>query len=429
MKKLLHFACLLLLTFAGCKKDSQTQTPEPAKGSISGMLQVPGSMSSITASATINGQPVNYTTKADASGSFKFSGLPAGVYSIDFVPGGALIASSVTATIYAGQNIDLGTIYTYVGSGKITGTFSPAGLTTGIFISYTTSDGTVRSMLSNALTTSGTIQANLPPGTYTITFSDVWGYITPPAQTIKVSNGQTTDLGAIVFEKAKTGSISGTVIPANASSSITIARLGAILTALGPVQTFTINADAAGHFRLGDLDGAYYYDISVNPAAGSSLNAPVKIRIFLPSGQDMDLGNLELTSSPALPQLSYFRDNQTVSIPLVTADLVSRQLTIAQPRDIHGAYFGLTLNNVTAPGDYICNGTTGSSITLATDSHSDYPLNWESNSAGGSGLIKVTAFDPVHQTISGTFTATLAFGGNITNITSGAFVNVHYSKR
>ena len=428
-EKLLLFAMILAASFSACKKDQKNQGIEPAKGSISGVINPAGAVTGITASVPINGQPVTYHATADASGNYKFDGLAAGAYTIAFLPAANYVGSSRQITVTAGQHTDMGNITFSIGQGSISGTLSPAGLLTGLFMTYTSGGYTMKSLLANSLNSSGVMKADhLAAGTYTVSFEDVMGYITPAAQTIRVNAGQKTSRSTVTFEKAKPGSISGTVSPAGAAASITIAHLVPFVSGLIPDQTFSATPDGSGHFSLTRLDANYYYDITVNPVAGGTLKAPNKILVFLPTGQAIDLGVLALTAMLPPSPLSYAVNAAPFDIPLVFASKQGGSLTIVQPVATVGNILTLVIGNVTGVGDYTCNSSTGSAITLQTNSTSDIPPQWQSNAAGGDGLLKVTALDPVHQTISGTFTATVVFGANTKKFTNGAFVNVHFSK-
>lgn len=429
MKKLLLFVLIITAGLSGCKKDQPTTSPDPLKGSICGVISPADAVTGISASATINGQLVTYNIAADASGTYKFDGLTAGVYTITFLPAANYVGSSQQVTVATGQNTDVGKLTFSTGQGSISGTLSPAGLLTGLFITYTSGGYTIKSMLSNSLSSSGAIHMDpLSAGTYTVSFSDVMGYITPAAQTIQVKAGQTTSLGTVTFQKAKPGSISGTVFPANTAADITIARLVPFVSGLIPDQTFSAMPGGNGHFSQTSLEANYYYDITVNPVAGSTLKAPNKIRVFLPTGQAIDLGTLTLTAMPPPSPLSYAVNAAQFDIPLAFATNKGGSLTLVQPVTTGGNILTLVIGNVTGVGDYACNSSTGSAITLQTNSTSNMPPQWQSNAAGGDGLIKVTAFDPIHQTITGTFTATVIFGTNTQKITNGTFTNVYYSK-
>jgi hypothetical protein len=427
MRKLILLLLIVTAGLSGCKKNQVQPELLPAKGSISGVIQPAGAATGISASVVHNGLITTYQATIDAAGVFKFTGLEADVYVVNFLTTSSFAASSSSVTVLAGQNTDMGNITFSPAQGSITGTVSPVGVATGLYISYTVSGSTIKSLLSSAINAACAIQANLQPGTYTISFGDVPGYVTPPGQTITVSAGKATDLGTVTFLKAKPASISGSVTPAGAATSITISRLAFVFAAAIPAQTYTVTTDGSGHFSAAGLDAAYYYDITVNPVSAGGLVAPNKIRIFLPGGQDVDLGSLELTATAPPVQLAYSDNGTPVSIPLVTSSAAAGQLSITQPVSMNGAYFGLVINQMNGTGDYPCNGTMGSRIILRT-AYSGDPIDWQSNAVGGDGLIRITAFDPVHQTVSGTFTATLAYGANVKKITNGAFVNVHYSK-
>ncbi|MXV16640.1 carboxypeptidase-like regulatory domain-containing protein [Hufsiella ginkgonis] len=430
MKKLLLILLILSVGLSSCKKSRDKIQPLAAKGSISGVVRPSVSVTGVTASATINGQPVTYNTTIEASGAFKFPEVTEGVYMINFLPTPGYAVSSRSVTVTAGQNTDMGNINFSLAAGGISGTFSPAGLATSMIITYT-SGSTYTSTFWNSVNSSGVIKAEyLQVGTYIVSFSDVPGYVTPTSQTITVTNGQTTDLGTIIFQKASAASISGTVTPASAAASITVSRMRFLFNGALPAQTYTATPDGSGHFTVAGLDAAYYYDIAVTPVAGNGLNAPNKIRIFLPSGQDVDLGSLEQTTIPPPYPLSYNQDGALINTTLITGSYAAGKLTLTQAATISGNSNNITLvlNKVTGAGDYPCNGTTGSRITLQTTYSSSDPLDWESNAPGGDGLIKITAFDQIHQTVSGTFTANLARGAIVKKITNGTFVNLHYSK-
>lgn len=428
MKKLLTLLLITCAVWSGCKKSPVQTDPEPARASIYGTFRPVDALTGITASATINGQPVTLQAKTYAYGGFNLEGLVAGTYMISFLTSAAYVPFSTTVTLSPGQALNLGDVLVSPAQGAISGTVSPAGLPTSLTVGYHVGGAISSTSSSNSISSSGAFYAgHLTVGTYTISFSDVPGYVTPPGQTISVVNGQTTDLGNVTFQKAQPASISGTVTPAGAAASVTVSRLAFLYTAAIPAQTFTATPDANGHFSVTGLDAAYTYDITVNPAPGSTLNAPNKIRLFLPSGQATDLGNLELTATPASAPISYDQGSTSVIVPTVTASYANGKLTISQFPALSGSNISLVINNLNGTGDYACSTASGSRITLITRRNPD-PINWESNGSGGDGLIRVTAFDPVHQTLSGTFSATLVNNPGTIRLTNGAFNHIHYSK-
>lgn len=436
MKKL-AFLLLCLLNLYGCqknsnivpdasvKKDTLSQPGNSAPstgntGSFSGTLSPAGAATSISVMAFVNNQSVSLQTTPDANGKFKFEELAAGSYTLYFTPAlGYTAPSSKTVTVTNGQNTDAGIISfaAPVASGTITGTVSQPKVITGIVAISAANIYTRYYTLADAATGKFTFP-NLPVGTYFIQYvaSPFADYFVPTTTGVIVLEKQNTDVGTITVSRSVPGSISGKVTPAGAAASV-------IAVSESTGAKYTASPDASGLFRISNLPYDKYF-VTASPASGTSLYAPYRKPISVSNGQDVVMADIGFTATaPAYP-VSFQLDgvNYQTASGLIDSYYYDAKLGINS--DLGDYRIIITLANVNGIGDYACNKTSGSVITLSrktTQTVIGQIYSWSSSGAG-SGTVRVNHIDPVAKMISGTFSATLMAGANSTKtITNGTF--------
>lgn len=448
MKKFLLILFLLNAFLFSCKKekDSNTTTPtgsgtgttattsngtNTTTGSISGSCSPAGAATGITATVVVNGQMVTYNATPDNNGGFEFKDLPQGSYVISFAPASGYTITNRSVGVMAGKNVDMGSVSITLTPGSLSGTISPAGAASQIRI---TDDNTHVAFYITPDSKTGIFKSNilLSVGTYTLSATPALGYIAPTSKSITVTTGQNTDAGTIIFTQMPRGIISGTLSPASSVSNVLATLNGSVWL------QYKATADANGHFQILDVIPGTY-SIAVLPVAVNGFYAPNSKIITVSGAQDTKLGQINLTSTPPPYPASATIDGTALNAThLLQTAYTSSKITMSA--SLGGFTLNMVLNGVTGPGDYSCNSTSNSTMTLtkvtvSTKLQVDWLTTvssqaWRSDLSTSGMTVKVTSIDPVTQTITGTFSGTLNPAGNtsgVKTITNGNFV-IPYTK-
>ncbi len=205
------------------------------------------------ATVTCGGCPVT-SASTDSSGDYIFNSVPNGSsYSLTFAASGfaTQTISNVTVTGPAAttESIALNE------DGGISGTVTDAQtslpvqgvtVTCGAGCSATSTDSFGDYFFDN-----------VPPGTYSLTFSDS-GYVTQTVPAVVVASGNTTLVGSVAL--TEDGEITGTVADQQTAVPIT----GATVTCGGGCPTTTATTDTSGTFAFTDVPNGASYSITVS---------------------------------------------------------------------------------------------------------------------------------------------------------------------
>ena len=188
-----------LTTEVGTVSLTPTPPPPPTTGSISGMVAPAGVPTTVSASGAL-GMVAQVSVGAD--GSFTLGGLPTGSYDVQFQPGAGYQMSTLGGVaVAAGQSTNVGTVQLVPvpppppppQPGSITGTLSPPGVPTTVFVMQ----GTVTVAQVNA-NLDGTFSiGGLAAGTYTVIIHPQVDFTATPLSGVVVNSGATTNLGTI----------------------------------------------------------------------------------------------------------------------------------------------------------------------------------------------------------------------------------------
>lgn len=135
-------------------------------------------------------------------------------------------------------------------TGALEGTVSPAGAVT--TVTATAPGGLTFPATPNA-TTGVFSLANLAPGSYSLSFAPATGYVAPAVRTVAVVAGQTAAVGTVAVVAITTGSIEGTISPANAILTVTATGAGGLTFSATPnasTGTFSFANLAFGPYTL-----------------------------------------------------------------------------------------------------------------------------------------------------------------------------------
>jgi protocatechuate 3,4-dioxygenase beta subunit len=234
---------------SGAVNDSQA-TPQPISGASVHYAGTGGT----TGSGTMG---------TDLSGSYTFSGVPPGTYSVTASATGftspAADPITVTAGVTATANFTMSA--TSGISGTVTDSETPAQAVSGATVAYTGTGGTTGSG-STTTGAGGTYSfSGVPPGTYSVTATET-GFTSPAAQPVTVTAGVIKS--GVDFTLNATSGISGTVtdgtLPigsatvsysgtggSNGSGSIGTAVDGTYALSGVPPGTYTVTASAAAY--------------------------------------------------------------------------------------------------------------------------------------------------------------------------------------
>ncbi|RZM25453.1 MAG: carboxypeptidase regulatory-like domain-containing protein, partial [Pedobacter sp.] len=264
-------------------------------GSIGGLIRPAGVVSSVSTTAIVNGQTVTYKAAVDAQGAFKFTNLFPGYYVLRYTLTGDYELPDVPEIkVVTGELTDVGTLHFPVSNttGGITGTIDRPSLVTGL-VAIRMANIYIRHYGFVDEETGRFLINKLPPGDYMISYvtKSYGSYYAPGISNVVVKAGQTTDVGLKNIQDVVLGSISGTISPAGSVSGMT-----ATSDATG--RNYKVVPDASGNFKLSGLAYGKYF-VSATPAAGSNLFAPYRKPVSIGNGQDLDMGNIELTTTAA----------------------------------------------------------------------------------------------------------------------------------
>jgi probable HAF family extracellular repeat protein len=172
-----------------------------ATGSLQVTITPPGAITAGAMWELNGGTPL-------ASGTI-VSGLSPGTYTVTFTDAsGYTTPGSQTVTIVAGATTPATGVYVaVVSSGAIQVTLSPVGAVTA---------GAMWQLNGGTPQSTGTILGGLAPGTYTVSFTAVAGYVTPGNQSVTVTSGVTSLVTGVYTPVVSAGSLKVTIVPAGA---------------------------------------------------------------------------------------------------------------------------------------------------------------------------------------------------------------------
>ena len=182
------------------------------------------------------------TVAADAAGSYSFSGLANGSYTVTPSKSGfTFTPASQTVTLIDGNVLAVNfTAQPVIITGVITPAASGAGTTvtlTGAATATATAD-----------TAGGFTFSALPNGTYAVTPTKSGTTFTPASRSVVISGG--VSVSAVDFTANVTFSVSGTVNPAASASGTTLALSGGGTVTANASGTYTFTAVANGSYTV-----------------------------------------------------------------------------------------------------------------------------------------------------------------------------------
>jgi hypothetical protein len=443
MKRCIYFLLILTGYLCSCgKKESgvvpntapttpTASIPEATTGGLKGMISPVGAVVDITVGIAVDGKFVVTTIKPGADGSFAFKGLPKGSGGLTFSPAvGYAAPAGISVSVIGGKDTDLGTVNIPLTPGSLSGTVSPAGAASHLTIKNTNSSASSIDILVDTKT--GSFKSdNIPVGTYTLSGTANFGYAIPPIQTVTITTAHNTEVGTIQVNPSVRGSISGSISPAGSVANVTATYVGY------PATTYRVIPDASGAFKIADVIAGMYF-VSVQPISGSTLYAPNGKALMVNESRDSNTGSIVLMATPPPFTISAVMDGSTYHNNSASATYMPDQQRMTINGSINGGSFTLNIDQISAPGEYLCSSTTGSSITFTTVTESNPAIwdsqlvinSWSTKSTTGTGVIKITAINEVNKTISGTFSGTLnavsGRAGGQKTVTDGVLTNVPY---
>ena len=212
-----------------CKK---TKNPEPGTtsataattamtGTLIGTISPANAVTSISVYTADN---TSLPVKRDANGKFKFTGLAARNYFFSYtVAGDYNPPVPAMLAVTAGQTLDAGTLTFSPAVAAIYGTIGPIGAASSVTATNTSTKATF-SVTPDG--TSGNFNfKNLAPGSYTLSVKAVAPAKAPADTTLLLTKNATISLSPIILQTpGVTGTISGTVSPAESVNYVTIAN-------------------------------------------------------------------------------------------------------------------------------------------------------------------------------------------------------------
>lgn len=293
MKRLKYFALAALVAFAAC--DEGNEVVAPATGSISGVVTVDGSALAGVTVTLSSGQ----TATTDASGSYVFSDVDVGAYTVTIsgMPSDAAFGTTSQAAVIttAGQVVTLNFQGSFITTSAISATVSVPGVGG---LSGATVAISGPSTASQVTPASGTVTfSGLRAGSYTVTATlssgDAALYdLDNPSVNVDLD---VDELEAVAFTATpKTiSSISGRMyideatknnqFDAGNEDNLTIADVDVIIEGVSVGVFDTIQTDANGEFQLTGLPAANYrITLDTSPFNGAvALGTPNDIVITL----------------------------------------------------------------------------------------------------------------------------------------------------
>ena len=398
-------------------------------GSIGGIINPAGAVSSVSTTAVVDGQTVTYKATVNAQGAFKFTNLFPGFYVLRYtLTGDYDLPDLPEVKVVRGEQTDVGTLRFPVSqiTGGITGTIDRPSLVTGL-AAISMANIYMRHYGFVDEATGRFLINKLPPGDYLINYvtksSD--SYYAPGTSNVVVKAGQTTDVGLKSIKDVVLGSISGTVSPVGSVS-------GMIATSDATGKRYAAVPDAGGDFRISGLPYGRYF-VSATPVAGSGLFAPFRKPVSLGNGQELDMGNILLTTTVPPYPVAFEANGTAYKTANGDIDAYYTSSTFGLNSAVEGFRLIIMLKGINGIGEYVCNATTGSSMSfteIRKNTRPDAPItfggSWSTSFPGSAATVKITAIDPVAKMVSGTFTAKLFAGVSVKNIDNGVFHVPYY---
>lgn len=317
------------------------------------------------------------------------------------------------------HTIDTAGDYLLVVKGVITGTILPAAGVEEIKLSSQTA-GKAMATLKPDLT--GYFRfTNLVPGKYTVSIHTVPGYLQPADIPVILGADGDVSVGAIQLEPLIYGTVSGTIVPAQAVTAMRVVSLSGYNT----VATMVTDPNS-GVFQSHNLAVGSYQLLFT---AAQGYIAPPARTFTIVSGQNTDLGAIQFTAIEITSSISckvngvptnflVSNGSKTTIVTTYESSRLSVNATIKEASATGTAaakgrvrQLIWKLENVTGPGTYTCNETTAG----AEMSYIDYryisfnPVRPPTHSSkqGQSATIIITAINPGTRTITGSFFADL----------------------
>jgi hypothetical protein len=334
-------------SFAGLTNGSYTVTP-----SKSGFSYSPGNRSVTISSAnvtSVNFSTITYsvsgtisgaggkaatvsltgattaTATADASGSYSFSGLTNGSYTVTPSKTGFTFTPASQATTISNANVpgvNFSTV-TYSISGKVTGAGGSAATVTlsGAAAATVTADGSGKYTF-----------AGLTNGSYTVTPSKSGFSYSPGSRSVTLNSSNVTGVNFSTVTYSISGTISGT---GGNSASVT----------LSGTASATATADAFGNYIFANLVNGSY---TVTPSNPGYVFTPASLPVLV-SGADVAAVNFASTAQLAIDQaVSTDRGSAGAAItsPAFTTNSANELLLAFISTDANSA--GITVTSVTS---------------------------------------------------------------------------------
>jgi len=237
--------------------------------SASGSITPAASGSGATLTLTLGG-PTLGTVTANASGSYTFSGLPNGSYTVTPSKTGYTFNPTSAPAVVNNGNVTVATfaataVPTYTASGSITPGATASGATVtlslgGITVTTTTADASGNYSFTG-----------LSNGSYTVTPTKTGYSFTPTSAPATINNANVT-VAAFTITAVPTYSISGSITPAASGTGTTVT-----LT-LGASTIATATADVSGNYSFtGVVAGSYTVTPTKTGFTFSPISAPANV--------------------------------------------------------------------------------------------------------------------------------------------------------
>ena len=237
--------------------------------SASGSITPAASGSGATLTLTLGG-PTLGTVTANASGSYTFSGLPNGSYTVTPSKTGYTFNPTSAPAVVNNGNVTVATfaataVPTYTASGSITPGATASGATVtlslgGITVTTTTADASGNYSFTG-----------LSNGSYTVTPTKTGYSFTPTSAPATINNANVT-VAAFTITAVPTYSISGSITPAASGTGTTVT-----LT-LGASTIASATADVSGNYSFtGVVAGSYTVTPTKTGFTFSPISAPANV--------------------------------------------------------------------------------------------------------------------------------------------------------
>jgi protocatechuate 3,4-dioxygenase beta subunit len=246
------------------------------------------------------------TATTDSSGSYTFSGLTPGTYSVSVSDTGFTSPAAQSVTVAAGSTATVN--FTMTATSGVSGTVSdsqtPAQPVSGAAVSYAGTGGTTGSGTTTTDSIGSYTFNGVPPGTYSVTAAKT-GFTSPVAQTPTVTSGNTATAS---FTLTATSGISGAVTdsqtPAQAVSGATVSYTGTGgTTGSGSTTTnssggYTFNGVPPGTYSVTATATGFTAPAAQTPTVTAGVTATVNFTLSATSGIG---GTVSDSQTPAQP--------------------------------------------------------------------------------------------------------------------------------